>query len=400
MPCAQAAEAWAFLSGVTVSAATVRRTTEGAGAAYEAGQTTEVAAIEPQVPAVPPGPRVQWLSVDGAMVPVRPQAWAEVKTLAIGTVGGPVRERGDWVVHTEERSYCSRLAAAETFGRLALVATHRRGTETARTVCAVSDGAEWIQGCVDFHRPDAVRILDFPHAVSDVAQAGHAVYGEGTAAFTQWFTVQRQALRHGDPGEVLQALRRLATTAKRRQAKAATPTVQESLGYLATRRGRLDYAWFDARGFPIGRGSVESANTLVVERRLKGAGMPWARAHVNPMVALRAMACSARWQEAWPQLAQQVRQQVWQGRRQRQRARRQAKTPAPVPTLSPPPPAALSMAPAGEALPAPRHAPSPQPVVPQVAPGPYRPPSDHPWRRVPLRWKNTQQTKRVAVAKL
>jgi hypothetical protein len=267
-------------------------------------------------------------------------------------------------------------------------------------VWAVSDGAEGIQGFVDFHRPDAVRLLDCPPAVSDVAQAGHAVYGAETAAFTPWFTVQRQALRHGDPGEVWQALRRLATTAKRRTAKAATATVPERLGYLALRRGRLDYAGFDARGFPIGSGRVESAKKLVVERRLKGAGMHWARAPVTPMVALRARACSDRWQEAWPQRAQQVRHQGWQGRRQRQRARRQATTPAPVPPLSPPPPAALSMAPAGAALPAPRHAPSPQPVVPQVAPGPYRPPSDPPWRRFPISWKNTQQTKKVAVAKL
>jgi hypothetical protein len=67
------------------------------------------------------------------------------------------------------------LADAATFGRMALVETHRRGTETARTVCAVSNGAAWIQGFVDLHRPDAVRILDFPHALSYVAQAGQAV---------------------------------------------------------------------------------------------------------------------------------------------------------------------------------------------------------------------------------
>jgi hypothetical protein len=40
-----------------------------------------------------------------------------------------------------------------------------------------------------------------------VAQAGQAVYGEGTAAFTPWFTRQRQALPQGEPGEVIRALR-------------------------------------------------------------------------------------------------------------------------------------------------------------------------------------------------
>jgi hypothetical protein len=177
---------------------------------------------------------------------------------------------------------------------LALVATHRRGTETAKTVGAVSDGAEWIQGFVDRHRPDAVRIFDFPLAASAVARAGQAVYGEGTAAFTRWFTTQRHTLRHGAPQAVFHALRQLARIARRREALAAMATVQDALGYWEPRQDMLAYAWCEARGYPIGSGSVESANKLVVERRLKGAGMHWARWHVNPMVALRAMACSDR----------------------------------------------------------------------------------------------------------
>jgi hypothetical protein len=195
LPFAQAAEALAGFTGVTVSAATVRRLTEGSGAAYEAVQTAAVETIERQLPSVPQGPRVQLLSVDGAMVPWQHGEGAEVKTLALGTVSAPVQERGEWVVHAEELSYVSRLTDAETFGHLALVETHRRGTETAKTVCAVSDGAEWIQGFVDLHRPDAIRLLDVPHALGDVAQAGQAAYGEGTARFMPWFATQRHTLQ-------------------------------------------------------------------------------------------------------------------------------------------------------------------------------------------------------------
>jgi hypothetical protein len=48
----------------------------------------------------------------------------------------------EWLVQAAQVSYFSRLTDVESFGRLALVETHRRGTETAQTVCAVSDGAE------------------------------------------------------------------------------------------------------------------------------------------------------------------------------------------------------------------------------------------------------------------
>jgi hypothetical protein len=55
--------------------------------------------------------------------------------------------------------------------------------------------------------------------------------------------------------------------------EAAVKTVQKSLAYLEKRREHIDYARFQALGYPIGSGSVESANKLVVEARLKGAGM-------------------------------------------------------------------------------------------------------------------------------
>jgi hypothetical protein len=35
----------------------------------------------------------------------------------------------------------------------------------------MSAGAEWIQGFVDLHRPDAVRNLGFPHALGYVVPA-------------------------------------------------------------------------------------------------------------------------------------------------------------------------------------------------------------------------------------
>jgi len=44
---------------------------------------------------------------------------------------------------------------------------------------------------------------------------------------------------------------------------------------------------------------VESANKVVVEARLKGAGMRWQDQNVNPMLVLRNAVCNRRWQETW-----------------------------------------------------------------------------------------------------
>jgi hypothetical protein len=55
---------------------------------------------------------------------------------------------------------------------------------------------------------------------------------------------------------------------------------------------------------------VESANKLVVEARLQGAGIHWARHNVNPLLALRNTVCNDRWAQTWPQIEQQLRQQT------------------------------------------------------------------------------------------
>jgi len=127
MPFGKAAVMFKDFTRVVVGEGYAQQHTEEAGAAYVAVQTAEVERLERDTPMPPAGSAKQCLSADGAMVPLVGGAWAEVKTLAIGEVTAPVREKGEWVVHTQAVSYFSRLADNHTFERLALVETHRRG---------------------------------------------------------------------------------------------------------------------------------------------------------------------------------------------------------------------------------------------------------------------------------
>src|SRR6266478_5966955 len=93
------------------------------------------------------------------------------QTLAIGAV--VVQPGDDWLpkAQTTDLTYFSHLANADSFTHQAYVETLRRGTETSKVVCAVQDGAEWLPGLLDVLRPDAVRILDFPHALEHLNAA-------------------------------------------------------------------------------------------------------------------------------------------------------------------------------------------------------------------------------------
>ena len=198
MPFARAATQLKRSTRVDLSEPTVRRQTQAAGAAYVALQTAQAEHILQQGPPAPAAPERLVLSADGAMVPLRRGEWSEVKTLVIGacSTDGEV----------EHLSYFSRLTDAATFGAVAVVETQRRGVAAAQEVAAVVDGAEWLQGFLDLHCPDAVRILDFPHALEHMNQVGQAVFGAGTAEASAWLVTQRHALRHEGPAEVMSTL--------------------------------------------------------------------------------------------------------------------------------------------------------------------------------------------------
>ncbi len=274
--------------GIRVSKASARRATVQAGEAGLVVWEAEVQRLQQETPQAPTGAEKQAMSADGAMVHLVGGEWTEVKTLAIGEV---TRTRAGEVC-TEHLSYCSRLSDAASFAHDTLLHIYRRGLEHASEVCAVQDGAEWLQGLVDYHRADAVRILDFAHAAEYINDIGQLVLSAGGRLPTRWLQGVLHRLKHQGPTRVLRHLARLAT-------RYPSSLMQEKLAYLQKREAHMQYPSYQEAGWPIGSGSVESANKLVVEARLKGAGMRWARHTVNPMLVLRNAVCNREWKQTW-----------------------------------------------------------------------------------------------------
>lgn len=366
MPFGHAARELGWLSrapgGALVSEAAATRLTEVAGAAYVAEQTAAVEALERRPAPEPARPAVLQVSADGAMISLVGKQWAEVKTVALGRV----IQEADGTARATELSYFSRRAEHTAFRRLALVETHRRGVSTAGTVVAVMDGAEWLQRFVDFHRHDAIRVLDFPHAVEYLTRASHEAHGVGTAATSEWLGTQAHALKHTGPDAVLAALRALPPGEQR----------DAALGYLEPRLPQLQYPTFRAQGYPIGSGIVESANKVVVQDRLKGSGMHWAPASVDPMLALRTIVCADRWDEAWPRISARLRADARARSRQLRADRRAARLATRPTSLAPAAPTTDT-----NVAPSPPRSPiTPMPPAPKtIVDG--RPTMAHPWKR-------------------
>lgn len=409
MPFGAAAKLATALLGVGVSKSSARRAAESSGAAYVAIQTEQVAALERQAPPAPASGGRLVVSADGAMVPLVHGEWGEVRTLAIGTVvkrrarcskdraaagavdcvaapvaagGKPPVQRKESELQTVNISYFSRFTTAESFTQLALVETHHRGLENAAQVAAVVDGADWLQQFTDYHCPQAVRILDFAHAAQRIAEIAQTLWGQSSEEAATWTATWTARLKEEGPQALLTELSRL------RQTYPDNEPLRINLAYLEKRQEQLAYPCFSQQGWPIGSGMVESANKLVVEARLKGAGMHWLRSNVDPMLALRNLLCNDRWQQEWPQIkarliaqAQHRRfpacQQRLQSRQNQQRSAAIAAQHAQYAALHPEP------------------APDPQPGLAESATPPTpkspKPAPDHPWRRSPIGKARFQQ---------
>jgi len=310
MPFKQAVKILEDLLGIVVSKSMGQRYAEEAGAAYVQIQTEEVKRLEKEMREAPEaGAEKMLLSADGAMVPLVHGKWEEVRTLVIGEVQPAVKEGGEWVVHTRNLSYFSRKVSSQEFERLAMVEIQRRGIENAKELAAVMDGAEWEQGLIDYHALKAVRILDLPHAGEHISPIGAYLYGENTPESKQWVSEKLHQLKHSGPNELLKEFCQL------QEQHPEEKVVSGNLAYLEKREMQMQYPQFQAQGWPIGSGMVESANKLVVEARLKGSGMHWKDEHVNPMLSIRNMICSDRWKEDWPEIVTQLRLNTAQRRK-------------------------------------------------------------------------------------
>jgi hypothetical protein len=184
----EATEEVRYSQHTQVSEATVRRVTHRYGAAAEALVLQEVTMLEREAPDASARPEQVQVSTDGALVQLTTGEWREVKSVAVGEFETEWQP-STWEprVKTKEVSYFSRCYPVRDFERYALAELHRRGLENAQTVVAVNDGAEWIQQFLDYHCPQAIRIIDFAHAAGYLAQAGKAVWGEESEAFKGWY---------------------------------------------------------------------------------------------------------------------------------------------------------------------------------------------------------------------
>jgi len=257
------------------------------------------------------------ISIDGSTIPIRGEGYREVKMVSISEVavepeqwgtcqadqaegqpqkepptgpGEQVRGRQDGL-KLRRHSYRAVLGDKETFAPALNVELVRRRVKDADKITTVNDGADWIWDLVQRYLPTRrVEVLDWPHALQNLAKAANAAFGEGSKEARTWLDQRETELWNGERVQVDIALHNLP-----RRYKERGQAIRQVIGYIDGHWPRLCYADFRAEGRPIGSGTVESAAKNVVAWRMKRGGQSWSREGGTRMLAALGEVHSKRW---------------------------------------------------------------------------------------------------------
>lgn len=172
------------------------------------------------------------------------------------------------------------------------------GLDRADVWVAISDGGAGLEDLLQtsFPRVEAV-ILDFFHATEYLAKLAQALHPTEEVAALEQTRAWARLLRDEGGHALIAVLEEFAWPGVRGLA-----TVREEvLGYFRHQVHRMDYPTYEANGWYIGSGAVESACKTVVGSRMKGAGMRWREAGAHAVCHVRALYRSepSQWIAFW-----------------------------------------------------------------------------------------------------
>jgi hypothetical protein len=186
------------------------------------------------------------------------------------------------------KEYISFVGAAEEFKKHLLACALRNGYGQFKETVVLADGATWIRNMTEELFPDAQQILDYFHLCENVYTYAKALFGMDASKYIPWAKRICKLLKESQYKVVLQELE-----PKKDEKPNACPI--NLYGYISNNIKNIDYAEYEKKGYFIGSGAIESGNKLILQDRLKRAGMRWNTTTAQAMLTLKTKAESRIW---------------------------------------------------------------------------------------------------------
>jgi hypothetical protein len=298
------------MAGLRLSESTVQRTTEGAGERLgqllAAGKTLGFPKPwdwhrDAQ------GRTCAYVSIDATGV--RQQAadgsQAEGRMPYVAMVYNPVPDLPDDSPYqpspkeTMQARYLAGLYDLSALGPQLRKQAAQVGMDRAEQWIGLTDGGNGLENFVATNFPrDVVLILDFWHASDCLRELAQRLHPEDEEARGQQHLAWCRLLKHEGGAALIAHLEQWPVPPRR---PAVREQLSAALAYFRNNVHRMDYPRYEANGWLIGSGAVESACKTVVGQRLKLAGMRWREAGTDAVCHLRALFKSepSQWQAFW-----------------------------------------------------------------------------------------------------
>jgi hypothetical protein len=295
------------MAGIRLSESTIERTTEANGARlgqlWGQGHTLGPAR-DWDWNRDASGRRLAYVSVDATGVGQQGPggAKAEGKMVYVGMVFNPVEfdpESPHDAQPIEQARYLAGLTDLETLGARLRRQAGQVGMDRADQWIGLSDGGHGLDVFFEVNFPRATLILDFYHAAGHLSDLAKAWSDETTTA-ASLLDAWRHQMRTEGGAAVLRTLEALDPSGRSAEALEEYRLVTQ---YVRKNAYRMDYPRYQAKGWQIGSGSMESGCKTVICQRLCNGGRRWGVDGTDSVSHLRALFQSEpnQWEAFWSQ---------------------------------------------------------------------------------------------------
>lgn len=285
-------------TGVSVSASTVLRVTEGEGERLRA-QLKEGHMVKPE-PAEPKwsGPQesegpTAYVGLDAFSVPMQGMraTKAEHRMLYTALLYSPDKKHTRYLVDFELD-----VLAAQVRAQASAV-----GIANVSELIAITDGGNGLEEALQRHLASDLRtILDWYHAAEHVCDFAKVWFAGDESGRERCQSEWKGVLYDQGGKALLGVLESLAGVAS--PSAEASEELRKLIGYVGGNVHRMDYPSYRAKDWDIGSGPTE-AGCKIIGERLKGSGMRWVEDGAATVAALRALYVSGPkvWDGFWVQ---------------------------------------------------------------------------------------------------
>ena len=282
--------------GMEINKETVREITEGIGKRVFEADTQKAEHLINNIHEIEMNEekdgRVLYIMTDGAAVNTRVEdengsTWRENKTVIVFTNKDLIKRKdgGNIIVNKE---YAAFIGSAEEFRGYVLSSAVNAGYGKVSEVVIIADGAAWIRNMAQELFPEATQILDLYHLKENIYTYAKHKFSQNEKEYTPWAEAIIAKIEKGESAEVLNQLP---------EDEKLPAGVVNLRTYILNNIDKINYPEYKSKGYFVGSGAIESANKVLVQRRLKQAGMRWSVAGAQAVLTLRAKVESDLWDE-------------------------------------------------------------------------------------------------------